>query len=189
VRDRGAVVEPWGEYARAGNSLFLFRLALGLIAFFLVLAVVAFSLSVGWQGLRDGDPGPALVPMVFLLFAVLLPVGIVLWLLSVLAKDFAVPIMLKRGVGVRRAFGVFFGEVLGGQFLSVVLFYLLKVVILIAFGVVTAVGVLCTCCIAALPYISSVVFLPLLVFMRAYPVTLLEQLGPDWTFFEEPSAA
>ena len=45
-----------------------------------------------------------------------------------------------------------------------------------------------TCCIAGLPYISSVVFLPILVFLRAYALFFLQQMGGGWNLFGEQPA-
>ena len=47
--------------------------------------------------------------------------------------------------------------------------------------------VLCTCCIAgcflAIPYIGTVLLLPVLVFTRAYSLHFLAQFGPDYDVF------
>jgi hypothetical protein len=45
-----------------------------------------------------------------------------------------------------------------------------------------------TCCLAAIPYLGSVILLPLLVFDRAYPLYFLEQFGPEWRFFGPASS-
>ena len=63
---------------------------------------------------------------------------------------------------------------------SVFVFGLLEM--LIGMGVVTVVvlATCMTCCIAGLPYVSNVVFLPFAVFMRCYSIYFIQQLGPDW---------
>ena len=42
-----------------------------------------------------------------------------------------------------------------------------------------------TCCLAALPYVGTVFFLPFLVFVRSYSLYFMEQFGPQWTFFTD----
>ena len=37
-----------------------------------------------------------------------------------------------------------------------------------------------TCCIAGLPYVSSVVFLPALVWLLAFKLLFLRQFGPEY---------
>ena len=65
----------------------------------------------------------------------------------------------------------------GGTF---VLYLLKKLVIGLAVGSITF-GVVCaTCCIAALPYVGTVILLPLHVFVRSYSLYFLGQFGPDW---------
>jgi hypothetical protein len=45
-----------------------------------------------------------------------------------------------------------------------------------------------TCCISCIPYLGTVLFLPLLVFMRCYSLYFLQQAGPEWRiFFDEPA--
>jgi hypothetical protein len=54
-----------------------------------------------------------------------------------------------------------------------------------ATGMIMVLGTLFTCCLAGLPYVSSVVFLPIFVFRRAYSLYVLQGLGkrvfPDVT--------
>jgi len=40
-----------------------------------------------------------------------------------------------------------------------------------------------TCCMAAIPYVSSVVFLPVAVLFRAYSLHFMAQFGPEWDVF------
>jgi hypothetical protein len=53
--------------------------------------------------------------------------------------------------------------------------------------------VLVTCCCAGclllLPYLGTVLLLPVLVFKRAYPLYFLAQFGPEYDVFPPPSAA
>ncbi len=42
-----------------------------------------------------------------------------------------------------------------------------------------------TCCLVALPYIGTVILLPLHVFLRAVPLCFLGQLGPAYARFGE----
>jgi hypothetical protein len=48
-------------------------------------------------------------------------------------------------------------------------------------------GCCLTCCVALLPYVSSVVFLPISVFFRCYSLGFLEQFGEEWRILQVPA--
>jgi len=62
-------------------------------------------------------------------------------------------------------------------------------------GFIVVAAVLVTCCIAgcllALPYLGTVLLLPVLVFKRGYSIHYLAQYGPDYDVFApgEPPVA
>ena len=183
VRDRAAVVEPWHRFRRLGNSLFLFRFLLGLTTFFAVALVVGAVWMIGTADFRANQFSGGTVAALIVAGIILVPLVLAVIVVSLLAKDFVAPIMYKRDVGVVQGFGILRREVLPGHIGNFILFYLMKLIMAVAAGVLIFVGSCITCCIAALPYISSVVFLPVFVFFRAYSVYFLEQFGNDWTFF------
>jgi hypothetical protein len=67
------------------------------------------------------------------------------------------------------------------------LYILFQIVIAIAIGaiILAAVCVTCCCaaCILAIPYIGTVLILPLLVFKRAYSLLYFRQFGPQFDVF------
>lgn len=188
VRDREAVVEPWHRFRALGNSLFFFRVVLGIVSFVAFGTLIGGSFLLLLPAIRIHRM--TLFALLVLLFAgaafVLMVVALVL-VVAVL-RDFVVPIMYRRELKTVAAYRVFLAEILPGHIVELILFYLLKFVLGIAAGIIILVGTCLTCCIAALPYISSVVFLPILVFFRCYSVYFLEQFGPEWRFFETGEA-
>src|SRR5438270_9482787 len=50
VRNRAAIVEPWREYRKEGNSYFLFFLALILAVLVLAAIMLAIFVAIGWVG-------------------------------------------------------------------------------------------------------------------------------------------
>jgi hypothetical protein len=58
--------------------------------------------------------------------------------------------------------------------------FLLKILIGICVAALAMAAFCLTCCIAAIPYVGSVILLPLSVFLQAYPLYFLQQFGPDW---------
>jgi hypothetical protein len=187
VRNRAAVVEPWHEFARQGNSLFLFAFCFSLAAAAVALVVAGAGLALAWPDIRAERFGAgALLALLVggpLLFAELLACGIV----HVLLEDFVVPAMYLRRQRVLEAWSTVRREVLAGQVGTIILYFLMKIVLAMGVGVIALVVTCLTCCLAALPYLGSVILLPLLVFRRSYSLCFLAQFGPGWRCFSEPT--
>ena len=184
LHERAAIVEPWKRFRRIGNSLFLFQLLVGsgFLAVFLVLfgGLVRTVLLSIW---RDGT-FPDFEPWSFVIPALIaVPLWLVALILFTLSKHFVVPIMWKHDLGAIAAWKRF-GPLLTdrpGAFVVYLLFLLaLGIALLAAFFVA---GV-CTCCVGfllmAIPYIGSVVLLPIFVPWRLLGPEFLAQFGADW---------
>ena len=183
VHNRGNVVAPWHEFRPEGNSLFVFRILFGLGSFAVFLVVVALALALAWSDIKAQAFGPGAVAALLLGIGLLLTWAILVSIVELFLQDFVVPIMYLRRVRVLEAWSVLRHELLGGHGGTFVLYVLFKIVIGFVVGMIAAVLVLCTCCIAAIPYVGSVVLLPVLVFNRSYPLYFIEQFGPDWRVF------
>jgi len=185
LKNRGAVKEPWARFEALGNRLFFFRLWLGLGSVALLLGVLAVGVWAAWPAIRsERFDGRLLVALLgpgclFLLLALALA------LLQAVLRDFVVPVMYKMGVGPWQALQIVWGQLVREHLGSFVLFFLMQGLLGIAFGVGIAVVTCLTCCLAALPYIGSVVFLPVFVFFRSYSLYFLEQFGPGWRLWPE----
>lgn len=180
VTGKAAIAEPWRRHRRAGNSLFLFRLLLGIVG----LAVLALAGWTGWKlagpGAFDGPIGLELFRGLMGVFAILVPTGLVLFLISLVLRDFVVPVMYIRGCGAAEGYGILWREVIRGNGGSFVLFYFMRLVLALAAGIIVLLGTCLTCCVAGLPYVSSVVFLPIAFFFRSYPLHFMGQRGEAW---------
>jgi hypothetical protein len=176
---RVEVGRPWREHATATNSYFAWRLGLALAALAIVVvtallgAVVVVSMvrRPGWTG---GAMALALVPVLLVL---LLAVPLLL-LAGVALRDFVAPLQLATGASCGRAIEVFEGLVVAhpGAFL---LYLLLKIVLVIATGIIVVLGGCLTCCLGFLPVVCQTLFQPLFFFERAWPLFLLRQIGHD----------
>jgi len=177
------VASPWNEFVREGNSLFRFRLVLGLGGCVLTLALVVGAILM--QALSFGPTaGSAWLAFGLLLTPALL-CALGLWLIGSLTEDFVVPIQYLRRCGCRTAWGLLLGHMT--RFPTAFLLYLL---IQIPLSLVTALAVFvfavitcCGCCLLFVPYLSTVILLPVFVLHRAYPLHFLAQLGPEWNAF------
>lgn len=188
ARNRAEVVEPWRRFRYLGNQLFRFRLMLTLAFLGLLGLCLALGVFVAVSLHRSGPAGAHLIAALVGMGAVLLLGLLAFVAASLLLKDFIVPIMYRRELGVWDAWSVFRQELLPGRAWSFVGFYLMA--LLLAFpALLLALAVIClTCCVAILPYLSSVALLPIFVFFRAYSLCFLEQFGEDWRILESPAS-
>jgi hypothetical protein len=192
VHDRAQVIAPWNEYRVEGNSLFLWSLAIWAI----VMAVAIWYVVrcfIAVQALYEASDdvrlllGPVIL-MALGFFAIFIVVGF----LDIILYDFVVQIMykgrMKTGAALRKFLTLFWSKLI--YFLGYALFTLL-VVLVVVIGIVVF-GLL-TCCIGfvllAIPYINSVVLLPVSYTMRAFSVEFLEQFGPEYHIFPRPESA
>ena len=183
VRNRGAVVEPWHRFRTPGNSLFGFRVAFGLAALAVVLLIAGAGLAIAWPDIQAERFGVMAVAAIVVTSLLLIPAMLVLVLIGALLKDFVVPVMYLRGVRALAAWGILWREVLPGHVGKIVLFYLMRIVLGLGIAVVAIVATCFTCCLTIIPYLGTVILLPIFVFMRSYSVYFLQQFGPGWQFF------
>jgi hypothetical protein len=188
VHDRAEIKAPWNEYRVEGNSLFLWRL--GYIAAVLVAVCAAVAPLVIYL-VRHGEAMPS-VPMVFLLICPVILVVILVVYVDLFLRSFVTPIMYKERIKTTAAWRRF-GPVLQEKLGWFLLYGLWLMVLMI--GVVFAVLllVLVTCCVAGIllviPYIGTVLMLPVYVALRALSLEFLAQFSDGFRLFPEPQPA
>jgi hypothetical protein len=186
--NRAEVKVPWHKFRKHGNSLFLFRIVLGLIGLFIVgLPIVGIIVLVIM--LASGAlAGVASIPGIIFLGLMLFVLGIVLFLIKKFTYDFVVPIMLLRTASVVAGWREFM-TILSMNKARFALYLLFQIVISIVIGAIIMIGFcvgICLCCASCLlmiPYIGTVILLPLFVFERAYSLYYLQQFGPQLDVF------
>lgn len=190
VKNRAAIALPWQEYRREGNSFFLFSLVLGFLALIslagvILILVVPYGL---FTHARQTKEFSGLLAFALIVAGLLC---IIATLLFALISSFMVPIMYVRRCRATEAFFEVTRLMLARP-ASFILYLLFGIVLLMAFALVSTIVTCLTCCIAGLPYISSVVFLPVLVWLLAFKLLFLRQFGPEydvWTTVEAPVPA
>lgn len=186
VRDKAEVVKPWNDYSREGNSLFVWRFVYGFIVFILVMASLAFSVVVVVNLFTEYNELSTRVFTIMGLILQFLILVIITAYISLFLNDFVVPIMYKYKINTTQAWSKFLpimsqhlGHfVLYGLFIFVLMTLVVFSVIL--FG-------LFTCCMGFLflliPYIGSVLMLPVSYTFRSFSVEFLEQFGEEFSIF------
>ncbi|MGH7341608.1 MAG: DUF7544 domain-containing protein [Candidatus Rokuibacteriota bacterium] len=188
VRRRAEIVEPWREFRREGNSLFLWQLAFALIALasLLLLAAPGVVLLI-----MAGNAGRSLVPGILLLVLPLLVWIVALVYIGFFLSAFVVPIMHRERLRTTAAWRVFLPvfKAAWPRFLLVGLFVL---ALHVAVAIPILIAGLATCCILfivlIIPYLGTVALLPLWVTYRAFTLEWLAQFSPRFDFFASTSS-
>jgi hypothetical protein len=184
--NRAEIVEPWTRWARQGDSLFLFRVLLGIVASALLLPVLAVGMMNAGALIGGQVRLASILVRLIILGMSVLALAVVFGLVRKLTVDFVVPIMRLRGTNCWEGWREFAG--LGSNHLgSFILYLLFSLVLEIAIRFMVLAVVLVTCCIAgcliALPYLGAVVILPISIFRRSYSLYYLAQFGQEFDVF------
>ncbi|MBL9136755.1 MAG: hypothetical protein JNK85_12835 [Verrucomicrobiales bacterium] len=187
---RADVVAPWDAYAAPAFSLFIFRVIVGfgglllLVPLALVTGVSIFRM-IQQQAFSPG--GLVLSIGAGLAVAV---IGLALFLVDKLTKDFVVPVMYLGQTSCRSAWGKFYG-LMSSAPLEFAIYLLFHLLLSIAVTLCVVMVVILTCCVAAcflaIPYVGVVLLLPVHMFFRAYSAGYLAQYGEEWDVFRPPT--
>lgn len=180
VQNRGAIVVPWREYRREGNSLFRFRFLLGLISTLALAMVVGMVLLINLALWRAGVFTLRALAGVLVAFFLVLAWFLLMEVINVLLMDFVVPVMYRHRLPVLPAWRLVTQTMLHDHPGSLALYLLARFVLDGVLATLSTVVIVLTCFIGLLPYVGSVLLLPLTIFQITYPLAFLEQLGPQW---------
>ena len=186
VHNRSLIVKPWGEFKTIGDSLFLWRLVFSIISFIIPMGfmVVAFFIA---RNIYLSEYG--FVSYLMLILACVF-IGLLLFLvigyISMFLNNFVVPIMYKSGLMVNDAWRIFL-MLFGKHVFHFILygFFIFGLYILAVIGIIIC-GLITCCCgfiLLIIPYIGSVLMLPVSVTFRALSLEFLEQFGDEYKIF------
>jgi len=184
VCNRGAIVVPWKEFRVQGNSFFLFSL-LVMLCILVVVVLVALALFLPLVPRGSG----AQIGLGFWI-----ALGLFVFLILCLAFGWAlvsqlmIPIMYRQRCLARQAFSQSVGLITTHPG-PMLLYFVFLLVILCAAGLISCLAACVTCCIAAIPYIGTVLLLPIPVTLHGFSLLFLRQFGSDydvWANFIPP---
>ncbi len=184
IHNRAAIGQPWSTFARVGNQLFILRLLVVLVGFLGVVLVGGISLAIASPDLMAHELRPAGVVAI-----IVASLGMVLLVLAAavvtfVIEHFIVPAMYLFDISPAQAWRRVRQEILPANTGKIVLYLLMNIALGIGVGTLAMMVMCATCCIAALPYIGTVILLPVAVFLRSYNLHFVSQFGGDWTIFE-----
>ena len=180
VRNRGAIAWPWKYYARQANSLFGFYLLIMVIslAIFIPILVVVVLLCIPLFQQQRWPVGAEIAGLVAL-GLIYLGLVIVFSFILFVFREFGVPLMFRRGLLARQAFLESL-KILRQHPGSVALFVLLRIAIFIGVAIISVIICCATCCIGTLPYVGTVLLLPVLIYVKCFTLDCLAQFGPEY---------
>jgi len=189
VRNGAEIAKPWKQFRTASDSLFLWRLVFTfvVIAVTVAFAVLFFVTARGLYFASSGGriPWPLLLGVGF----IFLLLFIVLAYITTFLNDFVVPIMYKNGITATQGWRCFL-SLFGRYPFYFILYGLFMFLLMILFVIVVIIAGLITCCIGwlllVIPYIGTVVTLPVWYTFRAFSLEFLGQFGPDYVLFPAP---
>jgi hypothetical protein len=185
VKNRGAIAEPWREFRKQGNSYFLFSLLFG-CAFLVIVTLLALPFllpivrGVTFLHLHD----VYLISMI-VLWAVVLLLLVFAW---ALVAHFMVAVMYRQRCRAHEAFRIDL-SLIASYPGEITLYCLFWIVLVLGAAFVACASICVTCCIALIPYVGTVILLPLYVWLRAFSLMFLQQFGPDydvWAGIQQP---
>lgn len=182
VRDRADIAEPWRRTRAQGNSYFLFSLGLGLTALAVLGIIALISVLIAMPDILRHQVGANAVGAIILGGVLLILYLVVLSCVMTFLEDFIIPIMALRSCRALAAWREFFAifKAHTGAFICYLLF---KIVLGWAAGAISLILCCCLCCVMWIPYVGTVILLPLFVFLRCYSLHFLEQVGDEYRLF------
>ena len=182
VGNQAEIVEPWKRHEALGNSLFLWRLCftLACVVGVLLVGLVFFAPAAGFS-FHDALAGLSVAAGIFGILGLVI-VGIAATFIALFTESFVVPIMYRYEMTVLDAWRSFLPwlKVRPVHFVVYGLFVLMLATI---FAIFFSVFCLMTCCLAAVPYLGTVLLLPVWVTYRLLSVEFLAQFHPDFDLF------
>jgi hypothetical protein len=170
VRNRGAIVEPWREFRAEGNRYFVLQLVLAFCSMIL-FGGLALIYLLGWHWNHPLLPLPLLILFGVAFVLIALVVGLIM--------KFMVPVMYRQRCTATEAFRAV-GQLIAARPGVFILFALFYFVLLIATTMIGCIAACVTCCLAALPYIGTVILLPVVIFLFMYPLCFIRQFGDPY---------
>jgi hypothetical protein len=182
VHNNSLIKKPWTEYAREADSLFLWRLIYGILALAVILGIIFYGIY-NYEELHT----LSLIGLAFLLLCVLIICGYI----SLFLNDFIVPIMYKNKISANEAWLKFI-LLLNENPVPFILYGILVFILIILVIICVIILGFLTCCIGfiliVIPYIGSVVLLPISYTFRGFSVAFLGQFGPSFVLFPKEDA-
>ncbi len=166
--------EPWKRLKKAGDRIWMARIAVQATMFVWVSGLLAYLLTrYDWDfvSLLRQEALSTTLPFAGLSLLLVGPALIALHILGAMI----LPIVTAYDVDVLRAVMTFRERVIAHYLPDLLLFYFVYWMAWVVATMLTVIVTAFTCCIAAIPFVMQVVFLPIAYYFRALSLAFLEQ--------------
>ncbi len=182
------IAKPWRLFAKHGTSLFVWHLLLILAVGLITIALLVIGGALVVPSAMSKDVLPVSIVGVVLLGLVFVCMLFGTAIVNLLLNDFIVPLMYTHDVSTVTAWRSLLPlvQTYPGTFILYVVFRLLLVMVVSALLVGVLFFTCCCCCFGLfllVPYVGSVILLPVPVFFRTYSMAFLAQFGPAYDCF------
>ena len=182
LNNRAEIQAPWRRFSRQGNSLFLFSICFGIAALAVLATLGLLLLFVAWPDIGRHTFGINALGAILLGVIFGMSYFLVLGCLLAFLNDFIVPLMILRACRVMTAWGLFL-DLFKAHVGVFVLYLLFRLVLTLAIFSVVILACCLLCCMVLIPYVGTVILLPVFVFWRSYSAHFLEQFGGAYRLF------
>jgi hypothetical protein len=189
VKNRGAIAQPWHDFRKQGNSYFLFSLVIGfalfIVAVLLSVPLILFALKGRYYFFIHRDQLNIYLISAVAAWAFAVIFFVLAWSL---VANFMVPVMYVQHCRAVKSFGIV-ARLIAAHPGEVLLYCLFLIVLALATAIIACLVTCATCCIAAIPYVGTVILLPVFVLLRAFSLLFLRQFGLEydvWANFIPP---
>ncbi len=180
---------PWRKFVTEGNSLFIFRLVLGLAWMIPLVSFVIVAILLVFRMVNRSVPDWYIIISLIGVGLIIMALGIAFLIIGKLTIDFVVPIMFLRRCNCLDGWREF-GHLFSTHVANFAVYLLFQIVLGLAIGMMILAAIIATCCIAGclmiMPYLGTVVLLPVLTFKRSYSLHYLAQYGQAYDVFPPP---
>ncbi|MBN1269365.1 MAG: hypothetical protein JXB04_07250 [Kiritimatiellae bacterium] len=194
IRNRAEIAAPWKRLKPRGDSLFLWRLGFALVCAVLIVAVVVLSLILALPFAARDELRPLSLVGAVVAGSLAFSVALAAAYIRLFLEDFVIPLMHKLNLGAVRAWGHFM-VLLRAHFMAFILYGLFRFALALVVSAAIVAVFLSTCflCCAGIllfvPYVGTVLILPIAVFFRVYGPAFLAQFGTEYDCLGEAPAA
>ena len=178
------VAESWKAFKTHGNSLFGLLLAVALLSMLFFLTGMAMIVALVWPELRTGDPDPGvLLGAIGGGVAYFIVQAVAFYIVGIVIIDFIAPAMHLRDCSFGEGWRAVRREIFTGRKGLITRYVLMRFVLDIGASFAVTMLTCLTCCIASIPYLGTVIALPIYTTLRSYSLCFLDQFGPEWRVF------
>lgn len=189
AKNKAHIKEPWKTFKKQANSLLGLRLLI-IAAAFLCITPLATATIFLFAFFSAGNVNAVIAGIVFFIMLLLIFLAAsILGLVQSLTFDFVMPIMYLQRISAFAAWNKFL-PLLWQNFWKIMLYMVFKIVVIFCIGAIalSVIVISCCCCcvgmVIFIPYIGTVVLLPLSSFYRLYTLCYFRQFGSEYDVFQ-----